>query len=280
MPKYTLPVKAVRARLKENESPYVVLKEATKAGGLTLRELFRKKNEWEERNKKEYILWATLDLRYQDRTTKQNSSIWVLIEAIWSSAEQYPPSEEEKYSLYLDLLELYADKVKNRITGELRPVHISEADSIQGARFIDGLLYHLTTMCELKGGGDVVDVLHQWEKWRGSFECDPIDYVDAECTRLLTEAEWRERRRLSEASGQGGDIVLHHIVTRGSNKAAENKAWNWLALTNDEHRMVHEKGDDYFLSIYSHLKGRFTRARKMANNLLNGAITQRNNERI
>jgi hypothetical protein len=265
MPKYApFPVKATRARLKENESPYTVLKEATKDGGLILREVFRKKNEWEERNKKEYYLWVTFDLRYQDKTTKQNNSVWVLIEAIWSSMEKEPPTEEEKYSLYLDLLEVYAEKVKNKITGELRPVHISEADSMEGAKFIDGLLYHLSTMCELKYGGDVVDVLHQWEEWRGSLEADPIDYADRECTRLLTEAEWRERRRFSEASGQGGQIVLAHIVSRGSDAADIDKAWNWLALTHEEHMLQHRIGWEEFLRIFSHLKGRVDRARRLA----------------
>ena len=266
MPMYKLPVKAARVKLKgkENESPYVVLKEATPAGTLTLQELFKKKSEWEERNKKEYILWVTLDLRYQDRTAKQNNSVWVLIEAIWSSMEKHPPTEEDKYSLYLDLLEVYADKVVNKITGELRPIHISEADSMEGARFIDGLLYHLSTMCDLKYGGDVVDVLHQWELWRGMLEDDPIDFIDRECTRLLTEAEWRERRRFSEASGQGGQIVLAHIVSRGSDAANIDKAWNWLALTHEEHMMQHRIGWEEFLRIFSHLRGRVNRARRLA----------------
>jgi hypothetical protein len=109
--------------------------------------------------------------------------------------------------------------------------------------------------------------LHEWEEWRGSLEIDPIDYSDLECTKPLTESEWRERHKVSEASGQGGIIVLHHIVTRGSNKAAENKIWNWLALTEEEHRMLHASGNDNFLRIYPHLKGRVDRARKLAQKL-------------
>jgi len=266
MPRYKLPVKAARLKLKPNEPPYVVLKELNQSGSNLFRQLFQKKKEWEENNQKEFFLWVTLDLRYQHRTPKQNNTVWKLIEAIWNSMEEDPPTEEEKTGLYYDLLEVYADKVKNRITGELRPVHISEANSAEGARFIDGLLYHLATMCNLdyNAQSDVIDVLHEWEAWRGKLEIDPIDYSDPECTKLLTEAEWRERRRVSEASGQGGQLVLHHIVTRGSNKSAENKAWNWLALSDEEHRMLHNRGNEYFLSIYPHLKGKFRRAERLA----------------
>jgi hypothetical protein len=129
-------------------------------------------------------------------------------------------------------------------------------------------------MCNIdyKTHSTVVDVIQEWENWRGSLEVDPMDYSDRECTKLLTESEWRERRRVSEASGRGGVIHLHHIVTRGSNKAAENKTWNWLALTHDEHSMMHEKGSEYFLSIYPHLRGKISRAKKLASKLLREEI--------
>jgi hypothetical protein len=269
VPKYKLPVRAAWIKLKANESPYVILKEINKAGTELLHQLFDKKKEWEERNKKEFRLWVTLDLRYQDRTIKQNSTVWVLVEAIWRSMEKDPPTEEEKYSLYLDLLEVYADKVKSRITGELRPIHISESNSIEGARLIDGLLYHLATMCnlELDAQSTVIDVLWEWEQWRGDQEIDPIDYADPECTRLLTEAEWRERRRVSDASGQGGQIERAHIVSRGADAADVEKAWNWIALTHEEHMDQHRIGWDTFLQIYPHLRGRVKRARRLAGQL-------------
>jgi hypothetical protein len=118
---------------------YIVLKESDGNGKILIDRIFAKKKEFEERNNKEYFLWVELDLRYQKRTFRQNASVWKLIECIWSSMEKDPPTEEEKYGLYLDLLEVYADKTKNRITGELRPVHISESNSMEGARFLDGL---------------------------------------------------------------------------------------------------------------------------------------------
>jgi hypothetical protein len=245
---------------------YVLLKEVDKNGKILIDRLFAKKREFEERNNKEYYLWAELDLRYQKRTFKQNSSVWKLIECIWFSMEKEPPTEEEKYALYLDLLETYADKIKNRITGGLRPVHVSESNSLEGAKFIDGLLYHLSTMCNLEydAQSQVIDVLQEWEEWRGTLEIDPMDYSDHECTQLLTETEWRQKHTVSEASGQGGDIVRAHIVSRGADSPDIEKAWNWVALLNEEHMQQHQIGWDGFLQIYPHLRGRAERARKLA----------------
>jgi hypothetical protein len=268
--KIKLPVRAGRIRLKQGESPYVVLKELNRAGSDLLTKLFEKKKQWEEYNKKEFYLQIVFELQHQKRTFKQNSSVWKLIDCIWLSMEKDPPTEEEKYSLYLDLLEVYADKVKNRITGELRPIHISESNSIEGARFIDGLLYHLSTVVgnfDYNTQNTVIDVLQEWEEWRGSLEIDPMDYSDLECTKMLTEAEWREKHKVSEASGQGGIIDRCHIVSRGADAADIEKSWNWLALTHEEHMMQHKRGWDEFIRIYPHLKGRIERARRLAHKL-------------
>jgi hypothetical protein len=250
---------------------YIILKHTCEADYTLVTKLFKKKAEWEQRNGKEFFLSVRLGLHYQRRTYKQNAAVWELVTVIFQSMseEGRKPTEEEKYDLYLDLLELYADKVPNRLTGGLRPVHISESNSAEGARFIDGLLYHLSNECDLEYGAQaaVQDVLYQWEDWRGSLDRDPIDYADLECTRLLTVEEWRERRQVSEASGRGGDIVRAHIVSRGSDAADIEKAWNWIALLHEEHMEQHRMGWDQFLQIYPHLRGRVDRARKMAGKL-------------
>ncbi|GHV89886.1 hypothetical protein AGMMS50268_03890 [Spirochaetia bacterium] len=261
--KIKLPVHAIL------KGGYIVLKEVNKSGKELIERLFTKKVEWEERNKREFYLQIELDLRYQHRTFKQNSSVWVLVTAIFESMEDRLPDEEEKYSLYLDLLELYADKIPNRFGG-LRTVHISESNSIEGARFIDGLLHHLATVCDLSmdSQASVVDVMWEWEEWRGNMKIDPMDYSDLACTQLLTEAEWREKHPVSEASGKGGRIELAHIVTRGADGKDIEMPWNWIALLHEEHiGMQHQKGWDEFLQIYPHLRGRVERARQMAGKL-------------
>jgi hypothetical protein len=250
---------------------YIVLKEVNKNGKILIDRLFSKKKECEERNGKEYFLQVDLELRYQKRTFKQNSTVWSLVTAIFQgdSENHRLPTEEEKYNLYLDLLEVYADKVPNKLTGGLRPIHISESNSIEGARFIDGLLYHLTTLCalDLDIQAEVIDVMQAWEEWRGSLEQDPVDYADLACTRLLNGEAWREKHLVSEASGQGGRIVRAHIVSRGADAGDIEKSWNWIALLWEEHEEQHRIGWDGFLQIYPHLRGRINRARQLAGKL-------------
>ncbi len=268
------PVHAVRYK-----DDYILLKAANRAGQVLFDKLFQKKEEWEKRNDHEFLLHVALELRYQKRTYKQNSSVWVLVTAIFESMEGRLPDEEEKYGLYLDLLEEYADKVPSRFGG-LRPVHISESNSIEGARFIDGLIYHLAKHCELNYDtqSSVIGVLQEWEEWRGGLENDPIDYSDIACTQMLTESEWREKHPVSEASGRGGNIERAHIVSRGSDAADIEKSWNWLALLQDEHEQQHNIGWDSFLEIYPHLKGRVNRARNLARKLeLDFKKSQRSN---
>jgi hypothetical protein len=260
-----LPVHAV---LKQG---YIVLKHTCKADYDLAVNLFNKKTEWERRNGREFYLQARLGLRYQKRTYKQNSTVWELVTVIFQSMSdnRRKPTEEEKYDLYYDLLEVYADKTPNRLTGGLRPVHISESNSVEGARFIDGLLAHLATACELDyhAQSEVQDILQQWEAWRGGLADDPLDYADIGCTRPLTEKEWREKHPYSEASGRGGAIVRAHIVSRGSDAADIGESWNWMALLWEEHEKQHEIGWGAFLQIYPHLRGRAERARRLAGRL-------------
>jgi hypothetical protein len=248
---------------------YIILKELNSAGKVLVDKVFRKKAEMEDRNKHEYFLHVVLELKYQKRTFKQNNSVWILITAIFESMERRLPDEDEKYGLYLDLLDEYADKIPSKINGKLRPVHISQANSMEGARFIDGLIFHLAQYCDLSSYAQatVIDVLQEWHEWRGDLEIDPVDYADPQCTRLLTEYEWREKHPISEASGKGGAVSLAHIVSRGSDAADIGEAWNWVALLHDEHMKQHEIGWDSFLHIYPHLRGRVNRARKMAKKL-------------
>jgi hypothetical protein len=189
--KVRMPVHATL--LKRQKGDYVVLKTTCKKDNELLLRFFHTKTEREKRNQKEFFVQALLDLPHQKRTFKQNSSVWKLITIIYESMEGRLPTEEEKYGLYLDLLELYADKIPNRINGTLRPVHISESNSAEGARFIDALLWHLASMCNLDYNAqtEVIDILYEWEAWRVALELDPADYSDLDCTTQLTMPNYR-----------------------------------------------------------------------------------------
>jgi hypothetical protein len=267
--KIRLPVQAALWRHPEKKGDYILLKATCKKDNDLVLQFFRAKKEREQRNQKEFFVQAVLDLPHQKRTFKQNAAVWKLVTVIFESMEERLPTEEEKYDLYLDLLDAYADKVPNRIKSGLRPVHISEANSLEGSNFIDGLLGHLATECNLsyETQATVQEVLQEWENWRGGLERDYADYVDAEQIEMLTEFEWRRKHIYSEASGRGGIVVRAHIVSRGADAPDIEKAWNWIALLLEEHEEQHRLGWDKFLQIYPHLRGRVDRARRLAEKL-------------
>jgi hypothetical protein len=267
--KIRLPLYAALWRHPAKQGDYILLKATCPKDNDLVLKFFRTKKEREERNQKDFIVQAVLDLPHQKRTFRQNAAVWKLVAVIFESMEGRLPDEDEKYDLYLDLLDAYADKVPNRIKGGLRPIHISEANSLEGSKFIDGLLYHLAAECGLHPDlqATVQEVLQEWEAWRGGLEADPTDYADDKQTEPLTELEWRRKHVYSEASGRGGTIIRAHIVSRGADAADIEKSWNWIALLPEEHEKQHHIGWDSFLGIYPHLRGRVERARNMAGKL-------------
>ena len=227
---------------------------------LLIKKSFGSKKSREERSKQEILLKCEIDAQFQKRSFKQLSTVWKLVTVIFESMEDRKPTESERYDLYLDLLEEYADKVPSKITGELRSVRISESNTMAAARFIDGLLYHLTTYCELKIDlqADVRKVLYEWELWRGKQNEDINDY------RTLNDL--KERVKYSEASGKS-PVEYHHIVSRGAAPQFIDCAWNILALTHEEHMFFHKYGWNTFLDKYPHLRGRVEKAIEKAGKL-------------
>lgn len=238
----------------------IILKAADYRDIPMLKKLFVNKKERESRTKKEILLEVEIDAKYQRRTFKQLAAVWKLIEIIFQAENDRRGTDEEYYDLYLDLLDLYADKTPSRYGDHLRPVHISEANTMAAANFIDGLLYHIATMCKLKMDlqSDVRKIIYAWEIWRGQQDSDINDNRTVE--------DIREKVVYSEASGRFG-AELHHIVTRGADVRYIEAAWNLLALTHDEHMELHQKGWNFFLTKYPHLKKRIERTFDKAGHL-------------
>lgn len=240
----------------------IVLRAADPKDLQLIYKLFNGKKSREERSKSEILLKCDIDAQFQHRSYKQLNSVWKLITVIFESMEGRKPTESERYDLYLDLLEEYADKTPSRFRKDtLRAVHISESNTVAAARFIDGLLYHLATQCELNYDlqADVRKVLYEWEIWRGKQEHDFKDD--------MTVSKWRERAVYSEASGLGGSVDCHHIVSRGAAPQFADCAWNVLALTREEHEFFHAHGWNAFFDKYPHLRGKVERAFKKAGHL-------------
>jgi len=222
---------------------------------INVKKVFKSKLDRENRSQKEILLKCEIDAQFQKRSFKQLQAIWKLIELIFEAENFRKPLEIEKYDLYLDLLGLYADKIPNRYNNALRSIHISEANTVAASHFLEGLIFHLCTMCNLNQDqeSNVRSVIYDWEIWRGKQDHDINDDRTIE--------EMREYLIFSEASGRT-PVHYHHIVSRGACPVAIEKAWNILALTPDEHNFFHQQCKNYeeFLEVYPHLRGKIETA--------------------
>lgn len=243
----------------------IVLKPRDPKDWVILNKLFKSKKDRETRSGKEILLKVEIDADFQKRSFKQLNAVWKLVTIIFQSDSENHrlPTSDEKYDLYLDLLDIYGDKRVNRFNSQLlTPIHISESKTIHAAHFIDGLLYHLASSCSLPMDlqSSVRDIIYQWEIWRGKQEIDINDNRSID--------DMREKILYSEASGRCENIEFAHFVSRGSSTATIDEPWNLVALTHDEHiEIQHKFGWGEFLSRFPHLKGRYERARDMAGKL-------------
>lgn len=242
----------------------IVLKPVDKNDWFIINKLFLNKTDREKRTKQEVLLRCEINAPYQHRTFKQNNAVWVLISIIFQSMEGRNGTHEELYELYCDLLEEYADKKPSRINDRLRPIHLSEMNTEQAGRFIDSLLFHLATLCELSIDlqSSVRKFIYEWEEWKNKPENEFEEFSSVE--------EMREKVVYSEASGKGGVLHFHHIVTRGACPAAVDKTWNLMALTPDEHNFYHQQCKTWndFLEVYPHLRGKVERAQRQCAELV------------
>lgn len=229
-----------------------------------VQKLFDHKARREEKDGGEVHIAYELEVETRPRTFKQLNTVWALLRILYISMNGEPPTKEQSYDLYLDVLDLYANKKPNRFNGALRPVHLSESDVEDAANLISHVMNVIVEYSDLtlELQTDVRKLFWQWEAHRGGLDRDPLDYDEQ--GRPLPYDEWRKKHQVSHASGIGGYLERAHIVSRGANAAAIEESWNWIMLTPDEHRYQHSQGWDPFLDRYPHLKSRVLRARQLA----------------
>ncbi len=238
----------------------IILKPLDDKDNYIINKLFTNKAERENRTKKEILLRCEINAPYQHRTFKQNNAVWVLVGIIFESMENRRGTHEELYDIYSSLLEEYADRKPSKINNKLRIVHLSEMNTEQCGRFIDSILNYIASTCDLNYDlqTDVRKFIYEWEEWKSRPENEFEEFKSIQ--------ELKEKVNYSEASGRGGNLHLHHIVSRGANPGAIDKAWNIMVLTEDEHNFFHQqcKNWDEFLEVYPHLRNKVETAYKKA----------------
>lgn len=229
-----------------------------------IEKLFVYKQRKDEKDSGDSFIKYEIEVVAREVTFKQRNTVWALLRLMYVSMNGEPPSNHDQlYDLYLDVLDLYANKKPNRFTGALRPVHLSESDVYDGANLIGHIMNTITEFCDLdmSVGSQVRDLFWKWQSWRGTLAKDPFDYD--EDGNLLSVAAWTEKHKVSDASGIGGYLENAHIVSRGANVRAIEDVRNLIRLSALEHREMHQHGWESFLQKWPHLKGRVLMARQL-----------------
>jgi hypothetical protein len=245
-----------------------------------IEKFFIKKEQQEEKTGEKCYPFYSFEIASRDKTFSQVKAIWALITVIFRSLNGRKPDEEEKYDLYSDILDMYADKIPNRFTGALRPVHLSESDIYQAGRIISACIDVLTEYCSLNDvrdengkeiGGDlqneVRSIFLKWTNWRGGIAKDPLDY-DQNGIELPLD-KWLEKHKMSDITGvNDGTLEVAHIVSRGSDSADIERSWNWIVMEHKYYIEIQQgKGWETLFNEFPSIKPRVLRARSLAGKL-------------
>ena len=240
--------------------------------------------------KKSRDLYVEFGLIENSKSAKQVRTVWALCELAYmcENPSEYTgerkPCRDDVQDMYDAFIEAYGftKKVRANMNGvpfecEMK-ITLSKMTMYQATLFITRILEHLSG---ITGRKDVHDEaikvkFEEFQAWIGSMSNDPLDYR-ADGVTPISLSEFRELHTVSQASGGWGPLHRHHIMTKGSTPRATDVSWNWVMLTHEEHRAIHDaKKLKVFLDVYPHLRGRFERARKMAQELDRGCCFNTN----
>ena len=215
---------------------------------------------------------VTVNRNKGTKSYDQVKTIFGLINIRFYIKNRRYPTDTEQAKEYSDLLWKYADRQPVENSEDTAPVPLSEMSKSQAASFINSIIAEI-----YEYGGDALtdsiqvdlkQIFEEFQAANGYGVGNPVDY-DKD-GNLLSMDEWRIKNHFSFASGVvTEDLQLHHILSRGAHKAYEDKAWNWIMLTDYEHnRIIHAKGGwQKFLELFPHCAPRIKNAYDMAQEL-------------
>jgi hypothetical protein len=215
----------------------------------------------------EYAYNITIEKRLSGRSFKQNATYWALVSLFWYTQNEGEISEYEKRLESFNILLKYGKTMA--VGGGRAPVTDIKLYTKDEMTSILSLMF-----CELASMSDKPYFVAQnastafidFQEYLSGLEHDCNDYYP-DYGFPLKEAEeeyWRQIHPVSQASGQGGVLHLHHIHSRKARPDLKDRSWNWLMLTAQEHSELHNDGQRAFIKKYPHLRGRFARADKLA----------------
>lgn len=203
------------------------------------------------------------------RTMAQNSTLRGIERFIaWATIGE-KPTDEEVDMVHEAVIEQVMPQVTNTYNGKMYHKRTSEATTTEMSRCIEKALNWLAStdvpdQLVVSLGKGMKEIWTQWYEWRYTQDEDPLFQDELQ----MTWEKYREEHAVCElcalAEIPGDPIERMHIVSGGSNIAAYEFSWNWLAAHRSHHALQHQVGWEPIKLEFPHIKGKLERARRLA----------------
>lgn len=184
------------------------------------------------------------------RTTKQNDTLRGIERMIFFAQHNREPMDGETAYIHEGILDLFAPKIENPMTGKQSPKRTSDPSMTtkEMYRIVEGALLELTDMdipdevyeaiwSDLKG------LWREWYKWRETSEDEAAEDLRTQDTSYESYARTHPICEITLSPGTVNDpLVIAHIVSRGARADLIEKPWNWLRIKDSLHKKQHQHG--------------------------------------
>jgi len=271
-------------QIKSNLIPLIPYKQYYKDLKSTLQKL--SKSEKAKKNG----LKITMEIFYTKRTLDMNALMWALYEILLNEQNagkiDIDKNRKTTMDLYLEDLEMYADRfiIKTKVGSEetFKDIHrirkyetkgnyiyiecyksTSMMTTVEHARWVEMIFDKLAEFGIIMENSS--EIKNYWIDFKQHLNDKQINLYED----IRTQMEYKSKIINCEACGEflgNGSGSLDHISTRASGVTTidetENSG-NWLHLCDTCHLTIkHQKGIDYFIKIYPHLKNKILSALK------------------
>jgi len=204
------------------------------------------------------------------RSNSQHTTLRGIERFIFIAENGYEPSKDDLYWIHEGLLEKYSIWTINPRNGVSTPKRTSNPSmsTVEMAKIVQGALDSLSVMQIPKEvlneiGHDMKKLWENWYRWRYDQDKDPL--FEAE-----NELDWEKYKELhpvcefcSLPDYEYDPLIRMHIVSKGANIGAYERAYNWIRAHNSHHILQHNEGWEIIEKSYPHIIGKLKRARLM-----------------
>lgn len=184
------------------------------------------------------------------RTNRQNDTLRGIERMIFFAQNGREPMEGETTYIHEGILDMFAPKVPNPVTGNESPKRTSDPSmtATEMYRIVQGALLELTEMdvpAEVYEAiwSSVKTLWKEWYQWRDTSSEEAATNLREEDVDYASYARTHPICEITLSPGTADDpLVIAHIISRGARQDLIDKPWNWLRIKDSIHKRQHQKG--------------------------------------